>query len=323
MLMASGAGNMLTIIGQDGWETQGDHGEYRLCTIDEICDDDATGVVSFDITVHNEDTGGSATEGGVASSAIRRAGDCEPILEVIASMARLTEAYAKSQPEAPRCKLVICTKPCHKDKYGTYHAFCGRGHARAHADLIAGEDTVVTRPVPIPGVMAFHREYELFGRFSNFYMADLYIGGVKYHSGEQAYQHLKALAHVDHPKRDTFRVQDAYRGSARLIAKAIMEAPTPADCKTKARELDYNAEYFEAKEDGRRRKFNIMLTVLRTKFERGTIMAESLLRTGDDLIVEVAQHDPTWALGSTQPRPLRCRATAGANAVRTGWDSYS
>lgn len=114
-------------------------------------------------------------------------------------------------------------------------------------------------------ITSFTGEYAF---LSNFYPCILHYDGYTFTSSEHAFQAAKAA--------------DAY--TKQLIA----EAETPGKAKRIGRRCQMRQDWEVIKDQ-------IMLDILRQKFAPGTVLAEKLDKTGDDILVEGNDwHDNYW-----------------------------
>ena len=119
-------------------------------------------------------------------------------------------------------------------------------------------------------ITRFNGEYRF---LSNFYDAPLVVGDITYPTVEHAYQAAKSLDIED-----------------RLYA---------AHGRLRASEVKHWGQGTKLRPDWESVKESIMLELLRTKFARGTLLAEKLLATGDaELIKGNIWHDSYWGVCS-------------------------
>jgi N-glycosidase YbiA len=105
-------------------------------------------------------------------------------------------------------------------------------------------------------ISGFIGEYRF---LSNFYGSPIEFEGIQFRTVEHAFQAAK-----------TNRVGERFR---------ITTLPTPAQAKKVGRTLHLRSDWEVVKQD-------VMLGLLRHKFKRGTLLAEKLVATGDEELVE-------------------------------------
>ena len=111
--------------------------------------------------------------------------------------------------------------------------------------------------------------------FSNFYLCPFTLNGHTYLTSEQYYQSEKAAHFGDHKK-----------------ARKILAEARPSRCK----KLAYEIKIFDERE-WRQVAPQIMLRGVLAKFSQNTPARETLLKTGDALLVEATPFDTYWASG--------------------------
>ena len=114
-----------------------------------------------------------------------------------------------------------------------------------------------------------------FATFSNFYLCPFTLDGRTYRTSEQFYQSEKAAFFNDHEKAEQIRAE-----------------VRPSQCKWLAREIknfDRGVWQGVAQE--------VMLRGVLAKFRQNTPARQTLLNTGDALLVEATLYDTFWASG--------------------------
>ena len=132
-------------------------------------------------------------------------------------------------------------------------------------------------------IVCFHKPGEENGWFSNWYLADFELDGVRYSSVEQCMMHRKALLFGDHTSADR-----------------IMRTTDPEKVKKLGREV---ANYSDAVWDGMRQI--IVYRALLAKFGQNEELRDRLLATGTDTLAECARKDKVWGVGLAMDDPDR------------------
>ena len=113
----------------------------------------------------------------------------------------------------------------------------------------------------------FKKEDPEYGCFSNFFPSKVKIDGKTYQTSEHFYQAMKAKTQEDHDY--------------------IADAPTPHESRKRGKKCDLRDGWEEIKD-------NIMLTVVSAKFEQHSNLAEILISTGEEELIEWAPWDKYW-----------------------------
>lgn len=117
--------------------------------------------------------------------------------------------------------------------------------------------------------------------YSNFYSYEFAHAGRVFKWAEQAIMYRKAMLFGAHQ-----------------IAKEIMKAKTPADCKKlgRSREIPFDNEIWE------KQKLTIFKEILFDKFKNQP-MKDAILSTGDKELVEASPYDKIWGIGLSADDP--------------------
>lgn len=119
----------------------------------------------------------------------------------------------------------------------------------------------------------FYYEYEDFGYFSNYWLADIFLDGQVWPSSEHYYQANKSIDPV-------------YKEKVRLAA-------TCDDAKAlgNSEECVFRPNWLDVKDE-------VMMTALRAKFTQHDDLRKLLLETGDAVLMENSQKDYYWGIGA-------------------------
>ncbi len=132
-------------------------------------------------------------------------------------------------------------------------------------------------------VIGFHRPEEINGSFSNWYLSDFVVDGIKYSSMEQYMMHKKALLFEDTE-----------------IASQILRTSNPGEIKNLGRCVsNYNNSVW----NGVRQL--IVYKGLLEKFRQNDDLSQKLLETGENILAECAVHDLIWGIGISMTDPAR------------------
>lgn len=121
-------------------------------------------------------------------------------------------------------------------------------------------------------MIKFYKLAEPYGCFSNFHRSPIDVGGVTYATTEHYFQAMK-FTDADH--RERVRNCKTPSGAAKL-------GRTPHE--------SYRPDWDQVKDD-------VMYTAVWAKFAQHPDLAEILLSTGDEVIVEHTSNDSYWADG--------------------------
>ncbi|KAJ3277396.1 hypothetical protein HK104_003339 [Borealophlyctis nickersoniae] len=124
-----------------------------------------------------------------------------------------------------------------------------------------------------PDTINFYRQGDLYGEFSNFYPAPIFLDDLKWPTTEHYFQAMKF-----HEHREIME-------SIRLIG-----GPGKAASRGRSRALPLRPDWESVKDD-------IMYRALIAKFTQHKSLQEVLLGTGDATLVEHTTNDSYWADG--------------------------
>ena len=113
----------------------------------------------------------------------------------------------------------------------------------------------------------FKKENPEYGCFSNFFPSPVDLEGVIYATSEHYYQAMKAKTQEEHDY--------------------IAEAPTPHESRNRGKQCQIRDGWDNMRDD-------VMLTVVVTKFTQHSNLADILLSTGDEELIEWAPWDKYW-----------------------------
>lgn len=125
-------------------------------------------------------------------------------------------------------------------------------------------------------IVVFFRPDKKFGEFSNWYMRDFYVNGIKYCCMEQYFMAQKALIFDDDDNYDN-----------------IMESNNPKDIKYYGRQVQINDEIWNTV------KYELIKTGLYCKFIQHNDLYKLLMSTNDKFIGECNKFDLVWGTGLT------------------------
>lgn len=111
--------------------------------------------------------------------------------------------------------------------------------------------------------------------FSNFYMCEFELKGIKFDSSEKAFMYSKAMLFED-----------------KEIAVQILKSKSPKECKKLGRKV---RGFDEKLWNEKREKY--MKIILNAKFRSSEKLKNKLLSTGDKIIVECSPFDKVWGIG--------------------------
>ena len=120
----------------------------------------------------------------------------------------------------------------------------------------------------------FYGARNQWGVFSNFYLAEIKIGGKRYPSSEHYFQSQKFV--TTDPR----------------YAEEIRQAATPGDAARLGRDRKY-----PLRRDWESVKDNVMRIALRAKFTGYPALQDLLLSTGEEQLIEHTERDSYWADG--------------------------
>lgn len=117
-------------------------------------------------------------------------------------------------------------------------------------------------------IIRFSRKIDCYGCFSNFFSSRFELEGIVYYSGEAAFQAHKVLEEEE---------------------RKVFAELSPSSAKRMGRQVRLRPDWEEV-------KYDVMIDVLRAKFGQSDNLKESLLSTGDSIIVEdtTGWHDNIW-----------------------------
>ncbi|KAJ3319566.1 hypothetical protein HDV06_006214 [Boothiomyces sp. JEL0866] len=119
----------------------------------------------------------------------------------------------------------------------------------------------------------FYRQNDPYGEFSNFYIAEIQVGGTRWPTTEHYFQ---AQKFPNNPE----------------IMKSIQDACTPGV----AAKLGRNRQY-PLRKDWEAVKEDVMMDALRAKFTQHEQLKKLLVQTGDATLVEHTRNDSYWGDG--------------------------
>lgn len=134
-----------------------------------------------------------------------------------------------------------------------------------------------------------------YGEFSNFYMAEFVMGGVRYNCSEQRFMIAKL---------------EAFDPGNAALRKQIMTCTKPQTIKSLGRSI---ANFDEKVWFGKR--YGAMLAANMEKFRQNPPLLAKLLDTGAKVLVEASPRDYTWGAGCTAQKILETGTFKGQNLL--------
>lgn len=139
----------------------------------------------------------------------------------------------------------------------------------------------------------FWKTSDVYGCFSNWYLADFISNGIKYNCSEQYMMHHKALLFKDN-----------------ATAKKILDTTDPKEQKKLGREVkNFDKQIWDKKAK------DIVFAGCYSKFYQNEKLLAILLSTGNKVLVEASPYDKIWGIGLAydDPRALNKDYWLGTN----------
>lgn len=135
-----------------------------------------------------------------------------------------------------------------------------------------------------PFFVGFYHEYEENGCYSNWYPTEFDLGGIHFSNTEQYMMYQKAMLF-----------------GAEELANRILEAKTPAECKTLGKEYiaGFDGKVWDEK------SIELVKPGIKEKFRQNPDLLKELLSTGNALLAECAPYDKKWGIGIAVDDPRR------------------